>query len=72
MQTVKPCDLRFDTPPVLLADALLEAGWTIQDLLHWQQLLLVCFLEAGGWDQLDEAVPVADSWELVLLRQDAP
>jgi hypothetical protein len=53
---MKPCPLRFDTPPEVLAEWLHEAGWTTQDLLGWWDPLLEAFLLAGGWDQLPEGI----------------
>jgi hypothetical protein len=64
---MRTCDLRFDTPPEVLADALLERSWTVEDVLHAQQALLVAFLVAGGWDMLPEGIVAADEreWEFI-------
>ena len=62
---MKPCPLRLDTPPALLADALLEAGWTLADLEAGYCAVVLCFLSAGGWETAPAGV-VLDEWEMVL------
>jgi len=64
------CDLRFDTPPEILADWLLEHAWTTQDLLAWWDMLLAAFLLAGGLDMVPDTVVVGNSWEMVLPREE--
>ena len=62
---MKPCPLRLDTPPAMLADALLEAGWTLADLEAWYLALVLAFLEGGGWHTVPEGLAV-EQWELLL------
>jgi hypothetical protein len=53
---MKPCPLRLDTPPEVLAEWLHEHAWTTQDLLAWWDALLAMYLDAGGWDMLPEGI----------------
>jgi hypothetical protein len=55
--TVK-CNLRFDTPPIVLADWLHEHGVTLDDLERWYAALFEAFLQSGGLDQVPEGIVV--------------
>jgi hypothetical protein len=58
----------LDSPPIVLAEALLEAGWTLADLEAWYVALVEAYLAAGGWHSVPAALPVEDGeWELIVL-----
>jgi hypothetical protein len=55
----------MDSPPAILADWLVDHGWTLADLEQWHAAVVAAFLNAGGWETVPAGL-VLEEWELVL------